>query len=295
MRRFFSLSLALLALFSLVASFALGQSTEAALTKRLAGRQFLLRGCWQSANLWFTADGRPLNDYPELPFALAGVKVDRIKLLKNGLQIEAHRMGLEIDAKARGAVRWVPITLTDPPNDHAATEPLQFHISPPSSGDFAAALDAIFADSVNDLAPRLPVYWQTAATQFFGQNEPPLPEASRLHGPDLKHYASLGAFSGQDQNQTASGSSTQPILLSGANPDFTPAARRLKYAAVVIVRFTVNADGSVSKPQIAQPAGLGLDEAAVAAVLQYRFRPATVNGKPQPTEIGTAIRFALKN
>ncbi|QEE27733.1 energy transducer TonB [Terriglobus albidus] len=294
MRRFFSLSVALLALFSLTGSSAVAQSTEAALTKRLSGRQFLLRGCWQGANLWFTADGRPLNDYPELPFTLAGVKIDHIKLLKNGLQLEGHRMGLEIDAKARGAIRWVPIlTLAEAPADRSGAEPLQFHISPPSSGDYAAALDAIFADSVNDLAPRLPIYWQTAATQFFGHNEPPLPEASRLRGPDLKHYASLGTFSGQDQNQTTSGSSTQPTLLSGANPDFTPAARRLKYAAVVIVRFTVNADGSVSKPQIAQPAGLGLDEAAVAAVLQYRFRPGMVNGKPQATEIGTAIRFQM--
>jgi len=293
MRRFFSLSTALLALFWLAFSSAHGQSTEPALGKRLAGRQFLLRGCWQGANLWFTADGRPLNDYPELPFTLAGVKIDRIKLLKNGLQIEAHRMGLEIDAKARGAIRWVPITLADAPADRTGTEPIQFHISPPASGDYAAALDAIFADSVNELAPRLPAYWQTAATQLFGQNEPPLPEASRLRGPDLKHYTSLGTFSGQDQAQPASSGNTQPTLLSGANPDFTPAARRLKYAAVVIVRFTVNADGSVSKPQIAQPVGLGLDEAAVAAVLQYRFRPGTVNGKPQSTEIGTAIRFAL--
>lgn len=294
MRRFFSLSTALLALLCLTI-FARGQSTEAALGKRLSGRQFLLRGCWQGANLWFTADGRPLNDYPELPFTLSGVKVDRIKLLKNGLQIEAHRMGLEIAAKARGAIRWVPITLTDAPADRTGAEPLQFHISPPASGDYAAALDAIFADSVNDLAPRLPAYWQTAATQLFGQNEPPLPEASRLRGPDLKHYASLGTFSGQDQAQPAQSQtvSTQPVLLSGANPDFTPAARRLKYAAVVIVRFIVNTDGSVSKPQIAQPAGLGLDEAAVAAVLQYRFRPGTVSGKPQSTEIGTAIRFAL--
>jgi len=292
MRRFFSLSTALLALFCLTLS-ARGQSTEVALGKRLAGRQFLLRGCWQGANLWFTADGRPLNDYPELPFTLAGVKVDRIKLLKNGLQIEAHRMGLEIDAKAHGAVRWVPITLADTPADRTGAEPLQFHISPPASGDYAAALDAIFADNVNELAPRLPAYWQTAATQFFGQNEAPLPEASRLRGPDLKHYATLGTFTGQDQAQPAPGNTTQPTLLSGANPDFTPAARRLKYAAVVIVRFTVNADGSVSKPQIAQPAGLGLDEAAVAAVLQYRFRPGMVNGKPQASEIGTAIRFAL--
>ncbi|WP_263419645.1 energy transducer TonB [Terriglobus albidus] len=294
MRRFFSLSTALLALFCL-AIFAQGQSTEAALGKRLIGRQFLLRGCWQGANLWFTADGRPLNDYPELPFTLAGVKIDHIKLLKNGLQIEAHRMGLEIDAKARGAVRWVPITLADGPVDRTGAEPLQFHISPPVSGDYTAALDAIFADSVNELAPRLPAYWQTAATQFFGQNEAPLPEAFRLHGPDLKHYASLGTFSGQDPAQAASGNTAQPTLLSGANPDFTPAARRLRYAAVVIVRFTVNADGSVSKPQIAQPAGLGLDEAAVAAVLQYRFRPASVSGTPQPVEIGTAIRFALGN
>ncbi|WP_263408167.1 energy transducer TonB [Terriglobus tenax] len=290
MRRFLPLALVLLSLFSP----AFGQSTDAALGKRLLNRQFLLRGCWQGANLWFTADGRPLNDYPELPFTLSGVKIDHLKLQKNGLDLEAHRMGLQVDAKHHGAVRWVPIALADTPNDRTGAESLHLHISPPPSGDYTSSLDAIFADSVNDLAPLLPAYWRSAAKQFFGLDNQLIPSAQWLHGPDLKSYASLGSFTGQGRPQPSTGNTVQPALLSGVNPDFTPAARRLKYASVVVLQFTVNPDGTVANPQIIQPAGLGLDEAAIAAVLQYRFSPGTVDGKPQSMQIGTAVRFEIR-
>lgn len=285
MRRLF-----LLFLLSLLALPSPAQSTDAALSKRLLNHEFLLRGCWQGSTLWFTADGRPLNDYPELPFSLAGVKIDRIKLQKGALELEGHRLGLKF---ANGSSRWVPVTLSGKPSPSGA-DTLHFHIAAAPNGDYTAALDAIFADSPNDLAPRMPSYWRLAAEKLFGLDNKLIPEAQWLHGPDLKTYVPLSAFAGKaPAPETGPGETTQPVLLSGANPEFTLAARQQKFAATVVVRFTVKEDGSVTNPQILQPAGLGLDEAAVAAVLQYKFAPGTVDGKPKAMDLGTQIRFDL--
>jgi periplasmic protein TonB len=40
--------------------------------------------------------------------------------------------------------------------------------------------------------------------------------------------------------------------------------------------------------------GMGLDENAVEAVKQYKFKPATENGKPIRVSINIAVNFALK-
>ncbi len=38
---------------------------------------------------------------------------------------------------------------------------------------------------------------------------------------------------------------------------------------------------------------MGLDEQAVAAVRQYRFKPATLDGKPVPVDLYIDVNFAM--
>jgi TonB family protein len=55
----------------------------------------------------------------------------------------------------------------------------------------------------------------------------------------------------------------------------------------------IGADGSVTDVQISQPAGHGFDEAAVAALRQFRFTPAEIDGKPAPVRIQYAYHFVV--
>jgi vitamin B12 transporter len=63
-------------------------------------------------------------------------------------------------------------------------------------------------------------------------------------------------------------------------------------AGRVVLRVTVAADGSVTDVQVAEPAGHGFDEAASAALAQFRFTPATRDGSPVAARILYAYEFA---
>jgi len=60
-----------------------------------------------------------------------------------------------------------------------------------------------------------------------------------------------------------------------------------------LVGLWVEKDGSVSHIRIQRPAGLGLDEKAVDAVRQYRFKPATKDGRPVKVELSIEVRFEI--
>lgn len=61
----------------------------------------------------------------------------------------------------------------------------------------------------------------------------------------------------------------------------------------VVLLVTIEADGTVSAVEVAQPAGHGFDEAAVEAARQFVFRPAEVDGQPAAVQIAYKYAFTL--
>ncbi len=86
---------------------------------------------------------------------------------------------------------------------------------------------------------------------------------------------------------------TAPRVLKSVDPRFSEAAHALKYSAVVSISLHVERDGTPSHFEILKPAGLGLDEQALAAVVRYKFAPATRNGVPVPVEIYVEVNFQI--
>jgi TonB family protein len=76
------------------------------------------------------------------------------------------------------------------------------------------------------------------------------------------------------------GSFTGPVLLSKIEPEYSDEARRAHLSGPVVLRIEVDTRGQAQNITVRQSLGLGLDERAVDAVRQWRFRPAAVNGKP---------------
>ena len=60
-----------------------------------------------------------------------------------------------------------------------------------------------------------------------------------------------------------------------------------------MVRFTVDANGVPQDICVARGAGHGLDPKVVEAVTKYRFKPATLDGKPVPMRLTVAMDFRL--
>src|SRR5262252_703073 len=68
---------------------------------------------------------------------------------------------------------------------------------------------------------------------------------------------------------------TAPQLVSKVDPAYTEEARAAKIAGTVILELVVDESGSADQVQVTKSLDAGLDQNAVAAVLQWRFAPAT--------------------
>ena len=67
----------------------------------------------------------------------------------------------------------------------------------------------------------------------------------------------------------------------------------MRYSAKIEVYLWLEPSGRPSHLRIVKPAGLGLDESALAAVASYRFAPATQNGKPVKVDLYVDVNFHI--
>jgi protein TonB len=90
------------------------------------------------------------------------------------------------------------------------------------------------------------------------------------------------------------GGVSMPVVIHRVPPEFSEEARRAKFMGVVTVNIIVDQNGIPQNAHVIQGAGMGLDEAAVAAILQYRFRPAMEDGKPVAVQLNFQVAFQLE-
>ena len=82
-------------------------------------------------------------------------------------------------------------------------------------------------------------------------------------------------------------------IVEGLKPNESEQGKKAKYQGIVLVSTVVTEDGFPSNVHVTQPLGMGLDEKAVDAVKQYRFIPATKEGKPISMPITIEVNFRL--
>lgn len=89
---------------------------------------------------------------------------------------------------------------------------------------------------------------------------------------------------------------TQPRLLSRVDPKYTELGIRGRIQGTVTIEFVIELDGSVGPTRITQSldAPSGLDDAAVAALKQWRFTVATQNGLPVRALASAVLEFRLR-
>jgi protein TonB len=95
----------------------------------------------------------------------------------------------------------------------------------------------------------------------------------------------------------AGGAVVSPVLIesSGVKPIYPEAALRAGLEGLVVLEAIVDERGRVGHDvKVVRSLGHGFDEAAVAAVRQWRFRPATRDGKPIKVRRIFPILFRLQ-
>ena len=88
---------------------------------------------------------------------------------------------------------------------------------------------------------------------------------------------------------------TPPIKVYTPEPEYSEEARKAKYSGEVTLSVIIGTDGLVRRDsiQVVHSLGLGLDEQAVKAVSQWRFKPGTLNGKPVAVQAQILVNFRL--
>lgn len=89
------------------------------------------------------------------------------------------------------------------------------------------------------------------------------------------------------------GGISAPQVIYQVEPEFSEEARKAKVSGNVIVYLWVDKNGLPSHVRVVRGVGMGLDEKAVEAVRQYRFKPAMENGKPVTVEMNIEVNFQI--
>jgi TonB family protein len=84
-----------------------------------------------------------------------------------------------------------------------------------------------------------------------------------------------------------------PSVLHSVEPEFTEEARQANYQGSVSIQLIVDAQGNPQNVHVTRHASYGLDQKAVEAVRQYKFRPAMFQGHPVAVQIVIDVDFHL--
>jgi periplasmic protein TonB len=86
-----------------------------------------------------------------------------------------------------------------------------------------------------------------------------------------------------------------PLLVSRIDPEYPEAARLAHMQGVVILEAIITADGAVEDLTVLKSANPLLDAAAERAVRQWRYRPATLNGRAVKVYLTVTVTFGLRS
>jgi protein TonB len=85
----------------------------------------------------------------------------------------------------------------------------------------------------------------------------------------------------------------EPIKIRHVNPIYPQMAQIAKVSGDVILEAVIGTDGSVTNLRVLRSISM-LDNAALEAVRQWRFRPTLLNGTPVAVSMTVTVTFRLQ-
>lgn len=76
-------------------------------------------------------------------------------------------------------------------------------------------------------------------------------------------------------------------------PEYSEEARKAKYQGTVVLYIEVDPTGRAINPRVVRSLGLGLDEKAIEAVKQWKFKPGYKDGKAVTVAATIEVNFRL--
>jgi protein TonB len=89
------------------------------------------------------------------------------------------------------------------------------------------------------------------------------------------------------------GGVSAPTVIHSVDPEFTPEARQTNFQGSVSIQLIVDSQGNPQNVRVVRHLGMGLDEKAIEAVRQYRFKPAMYQGHAVAVQMVIDVDFHL--
>jgi TonB family protein len=85
-----------------------------------------------------------------------------------------------------------------------------------------------------------------------------------------------------------------PRIVSRIEPAYSEQARKAGLQGIIVVYTEVTPEGRLQNIQVLQGLGMGMDEQAAERIRQWKFEPATRDGKPIRVMMPVEINFSLR-
>jgi TonB family protein len=203
-------------------------------------------------------------------------------------------------------------TLNETPDPPAPMVFLRGNAPPPPLGDATPAPDRASQQEIlpvnltqpEELRPQTqPGPDETGVPTTRGIEGPATRETSG--DPDGKKDGAAYGLSGSEGREGPSagdstrlfvpgGDVTEPRLLDRVEPSYSELARKLRLEGVAVLQAIIRADGRIEEVRVVKSAHSLLDADAVRAVEQWRYRPATLKGRPVRVSLTVTVEFRLR-
>ena len=90
------------------------------------------------------------------------------------------------------------------------------------------------------------------------------------------------------------GGVTSPVVVYRVEPQYSEEARKARYQGTVVLQAIVRRDGTIDIVRVVRSLGFGLDEKAIEALKQWRFRPGMRNAEPVDVSLNVEVNFNLR-
>jgi protein TonB len=125
--------------------------------------------------------------------------------------------------------------------------------------------------------------------------QPPRPAPRELPPPDVAVTIPQGPPPAPEPTGPirVGGDVKAPVKINAPDPQYSETARSARVEGVVIVEAIIDKQGRVKSTKIVKDLPMGLGDSAQRAVKSWRFKPATLNGKPVEVYYNLTVNFQL--
>jgi TonB family protein len=250
-----------------------------------------LRQPYSGERLQFGADGKLFGDAKVGPWTIDGqVEVKSVTLVDRSLKIQGRRVRLFFDPFRRQFRDIASVSEGDKAAslfksfrdqqhwkqvlEQSVEIDVELASESPDYKEISLATEAIFQNSSESRADVLPSFWRS----YFADNNRELQPESEFH---------------EDLYRAHQDGVSAPTPLLTVDPEYSEAARQAGFEGRVTMSIIVDKDGNPRDIQVVNPAGLGLDEESVNAVLQWKFLPGQKEARPVNVQLSVETSFRL--